>query len=522
VSGTELILLIVISFLLALLFLGFFIHKKTLTTAIENNQLESKKILDQAQQEADQIIKTALYDSKDELRKRKRDFDEESKKKKTELNKLEQNSNQKQKDLEIQTIKLKEKEKKTEKIEQKLLEQENQLLRTQADYELAITQTQKKLEKVANMSAEKAKEKLIETVKITAKKKAQEEIKEIENQTLKEAKQKAQEILSLSVQRMSSEYVNDTTVTVVQLPNEEMKGRIIGREGRNIRAVEQFTGVDLIIDDTPEAVVVSSFNPIRREIAKLSLEKLIEDGRIHPSRIEETVNRVKEDFNSTIKEYGEQAAFDVGVTDLHPHILELLGKLRFVSTDVQSVLQHSVETAHICATIAAEIGLDPNKASRAGLLHDIGKADNNLAPKDHAKMGADLCEKYGEHEDIVDAVYNHHSDNLLHAQPLAIITGAANTLSSNRPGARKELLAKYIKRLETIETIATNMPNVKNACVLQAGKLVRIFVEAQHVSDGDMSNLAHEVKSRIKQELTFPGQIKITVIKENKDIAFAS
>lgn len=372
------------------------------------------------------------------------------------------------------------------------------------------------------MSAFEAKKKLMEALEQVAKKESYKEIKRIEHEARREGAKKAKKIISLAVQKLASDHVNDSSVTVVQLPNEEMKGRIIGREGRNIRAIEQCIGVDLIIDDTPEAVIVSSFNPIRREVAKLTIEKLIADGRIHPARIEEASKRVESDLETTIKEYGDQAAFDVGVTDLHPSLLSLLGKLRFRSVGTQSILQHSVETANICGMIAGELGLDVQKAKRAGLLHDIGKAVDEGTEGNHATIGSDLSKQYEEDEEIVSAIALHHEDHLKAAPTLAIILNAANNLSSNRPGARKELLASYIKRLERMESLILSFPNVSTAYVLQSGREVRVLVEPSQMTDYDVQELTDLIAKKLRQELTFPGQVRITTIKENKQIEYAS
>ena len=328
----------------------------------ESARKDAKKILEQAQREADRIIKAAIQDGKEEARRRRKVFEEEAKKRKSEVNKIDQKLRQKEQVLENKQASLESRREKLEALEEKLKAEEKKHFRLRAEYEVSIEQKQKMLEKLANMSAEEARNKLMESLKVSAQEKAREEIRKIEQDAKATAQKKSKEIISLSVQRLSSEYVNDFTISVVQLPNDEMKGRIIGREGRNIRAIEQATGVDLIIDDTPEAVIISCFNPIRREVAKVTLEKLIADGRIHPARIEETAMRVEADLKSLMKEYGEQAAFDVGITDLHPEMVALLGSLYFKSVGLQSVLQHSVETANICGMMADQLGLNAKKS----------------------------------------------------------------------------------------------------------------------------------------------------------------
>lgn len=521
-SLVEVVLIVIIGFLFGVVCLGFVLHKKKIARAFESAQSESQKIIEQTHKEADRIIKSAIQESKEDSRKKRRSFDDEAKKKRAELNKQEQKYKKKEREVSEMQDALLRREKKAQELEQKLIMEEKNNLKLKAEYELSIERNQKTLEKLSNMSAFEAKKRLMETLEQAAKRDGYKEVKRIEQEARKEGGRKAKKIISLAVQKIASDYTNDSSITVVQLPNEEMKGRIIGREGRNIRAIEQCIGVDLIIDDTPEAVIISSFNPIRREIAKLTIEKLILDGRIHPARIDETSKRVESELETTMKEYGDQAAFDVGVTDLHPNILSLLGKLRFRSVGVQSILQHSVETANICGMIAGELDLDVRKAKRAGLLHDIGKAVDQDTEGDHSTLGADTCKQYGEDEDIVTAVSLHHTDNLQGALPLAVILNAANNLSTNRPGARKDLLASYIKRLERMENLILSFPHVSNAYVLQSGREVRVLVEPSEMTDYDVQELTDNIAKKLRQELTFPGHVRITTIKENKEIEYAS
>ena len=371
------------------------------------------------------------------------------------------------------------------------------------------------------MSASEAKKQLIATLEESARHEAKEKLLEIEK-VKQEAKDKAMAIISLATQRLASEYAGDKSVSVVQLPSDEMKGRIIGREGRNIRALEQATGVDLIIDDTPEAVIISCFNPLKREIAKKALEHLIEDGRIHPARIEETVKRLEEELPTVLKEHGENAAYDLGITDLHPELLTLLGKLKFKTIGTHSILQHSIETAHICGIIAQEIGLNIKQAKRAGLLHEIGKAVDNEKEGHHSKLGAELCTKHGETEEICEAIAQHQSDDLESASKLATILEASNLLSENRPGAKQEAWSNYIKRLEEMERIVLETKHVEKAYVIQAGREVRAMVNSGDLSDDEVSSLSEEVASKLRNQLAFPGQIKITVSKESKQIDYAT
>ncbi|MFK7823406.1 MAG: ribonuclease Y [Oligoflexales bacterium] len=516
-------LLVVIGLLFGVALYGiFFANKKKLESVYESAQSESKKILDEARKDADRIVKSALQEAKEESRRRRKNFEEEAKRRKTEMNKLEKKIKLREQTLEKKFSTLEAKETKNLELEQKLLSEEKRKLRIIAEYELNLEKNKKTLEKIANLSVEEAKKELMSSLEEEARKSAKESIRHIEAETRKVASQKATEVISLAVQRLSGEYVNDSTITVVNLPGEEMKGRIIGREGRNIRTIEQATGVDLIIDDTPEAVIISCFNPVRREVAKITLERLIADGRIHPARIEETVKRVESEFDGIISEYGEQAAFDTGITDLHPEIISLLGKLRFRSTGVQSVLQHSVETAQICGMIASELGVNIKRAKRAGLLHDIGKAVDQEFEGHHAELGAEITEKYGEHKEVSTAIRLHHAEDLLNASALAVILGAANTLSTNRPGARKEVMESYIKRLEDMEKIVKTFQGIESAYVLQAGREVRALVKPEGVTDDEVRDLSDELALKIRQELTFPGQVRISVLRESKYIDYAT
>lgn len=521
-SLIEGILIVIVGFLVGILVLGVFLHKKKLTLSFENAQIESKRILEDARREADQTVKLALKESKEESRRGRKTFEEEAKKRKTEVHKLEKKIRQREQAVTTKLAALESREELIKKKEEKIATDERRRLRIMAEYELAIEKNQKTLERIANMSVEEARQELMVSLEEEARVESKKIVRQIEEAAHKEGSHKAREIISLAVQRLAGDYVNDSTVTVVSLPSEEMKGRIIGREGRNIRAIEQATGVDLIIDDTPEAVIISCFNPIRREIAKLTLEKLIADGRIHPARIEETAKRVESEFGQTLREYGEQAAFDIGITDLHPEILDLLGKLRFRSVNAQTVLQHCIETAHISGVLAGELNQDVKQAKRAGLLHDIGKALDQETEGNHSDLGSQVCKKFGESQAIVDAVRNHHAEDLLNVSVLSVIVGAANTLSANRPNARKEQLAKYIKRLENMEEMVRQFKGIESVYVLQAGREVRALVSPEDVSDEDVRDLSNEIAAKLRNELTFPGQVKITVLRESKVIQFAT
>lgn len=504
-----------------LLIFGVFFHRRQLALAFENAQLDSKRILEEARREADQLIKSAVRETKEESRRHRQSFEDEARQRKSEVQKLEQKLKQREEGLEkkITTV---------ERREQELTNQTNQALaeqqrfqRLNAEHEKALERTSKLLEQIANMSPEDAKRELMRNMESEARKEAQEIIRRIEEETKVEAENRARSALSLAVQRISGEFVSDSTVTVVSLPSEDMKGRIIGREGRNIRALEQATGVDLIIDDTPEAVIISCFNPLRREIAKVTLERLIGDGRIHPARIEETAKRVEAEFDQILQETGDQACFETGITDLHPELVKLLGKLKFRTSGQRSVLSHAVETAHLCGMLAGEMGLNVKKAKRAGLLHDIGKSVGQEVEGHHSQIGADYCARYNESSDIVDAIRLHHAEDLSFASPLAIILHTANIISGTRTGARKEQLESYVKRLEDMENVVRGMRGVDETYVIQAGREVRVIVNPSALGDQEAVDLSNDIASRLRQEITFPGQVKITVLRESKGVDYA-
>lgn len=515
------ILIAIIGVVVGLLVIGFIFNKKQISQAFETSQKEAKAILEDASKEADRVVKEALQEAKNESRKRKKTFEEEAKKKRAEISRIENKIKQKEKSIDAKFEEVEKREEEAIALSKKLANDEKRQHRLIAEAELAIENNQKTLEKIANMSAEEAKKELLKSLEETAKKESRGIIRKIEEEAKKEAEKKAQAIVSLAVQRVAGDYVNDSTVSVVSLPGEEMKGRIIGREGRNIRALEQSTGVDLIIDDTPEAVIISCFHPIRREIAKITLERLIADGRIHPARIEETAKRVESEFESILKEYGEQAAFDIGITDLNPELLSYLGKLRFRTSGVQTVLQHSIETAQICGIIAAELGLNVKIAKRVGLLHDIGKAVDHETEGDHSVIGANLCEKMGEHPEVVEAIKDHHKEDLTQASALSVALYASNKLSASRPGARKEVMEAYVKRLSDIEELIKGFEGIENAYVLQAGREVRAIVSQDGIEDTDVVDLSNDIASKLRQEVNFPGQIKVTVLKESKFMEYA-
>jgi ribonuclease Y len=521
VDSIVIVALAIAGLAVGLLVFGVFFHRRQLALAFENAQSDSKRILEEARREADHLIKSAVRETKEESRRHRQSFEDEARQRRAEVQKLEQKLKQREEALDKKISLLDKREKDMANQETRLLAEEQRYQRLNAEHEKSIERTAKMLEQIASMSPEDAKRELMRTMEAEARKEAQEVIRRIEEETKIEAENRARSALSLAVQRISGEFVSDSTVSVVALPSEDMKGRIIGREGRNIRALEQATGVDLIIDDTPEAVIISCFNPVRREIAKTTLERLIGDGRIHPARIEETAKRVETEFDQILQETGDQACFETGITDLHPELVKLLGRLKYRTAGQKSVLAHAIETAHLCGILAGEMGLNVKKAKRAGLLHDVGKAVGQEVEGHHSQIGADFCARYNESADIVDAIRLHHSEDLSFASPLAIILHTANLLSASRTGARKEQLESYVKRLENMENVVRSMRGVEETYVIQAGREVRVIVNPAALGDQEASDLASEIASRLRQEITFPGQVKITVLRESKGVDYA-
>ncbi|RUM89683.1 MAG: ribonuclease Y [Thermodesulfatator sp.] len=492
---------------------------------------EARIILERAKREAESItqeariqVKETLLQSKEKLeeeyRRKQEKLEEEYRNRQEALQEKEKALARREGEIARREGDLQEKERELEARAQEIAELREELARQQEELQGLIAEEKRKLEEIAHMSEEEAREVLLTRVEEEAREEAARVLMRIEAETKEEARRRAQEILALAISRCAAEFVTEKTVSVVSLPSEEMKGRIIGREGRNIRAFEAATGVDVLIDDTPEVVVLSSFNPIRREIARIAMERLVADGRIHPARIEEVVKKVEEEMESVIKETGEKAAFDVGVYGLHPELVKLLGKLRYRTSYGQNVLQHSLEVAFICGVMAGELGLDVKKAKRAGLLHDIGKAVDFEQEGPHALIGADLARKYGEEEEIVNAIAAHHED--VPAQSvLAILVQAADAVSGARPGARRELLETYIKRLQELENIATSFNGVQKAYAIQAGREVRVIVDSGKLRDEEAVLLARDIARKIEEEMKFPGVIKVTVIRETRAVEYA-
>ncbi len=515
----EYLLIGLISFIsgsLAIWFLQKYLYKKEFFSAKQ----EAKQILQEAKQEAKQIQREASGQAKELLYQMRSEFEKETKEKYRDLQRLENRLLKREEQVEKKIAILEKKEDALAYREKELRNKEKEIEERKSFYERLLREEREKLEALAQMTSEEAKQLLLKQVEEETRHEAAKLIRQIENEAKEEANKKAKEILALAINRYAGEFVTEKTVSVVPLPSEEMKGRIIGREGRNIRALEAATGIDVIIDDTPEVVVLSGFNPIRREVARLSLERLMADGRIHPARIEEVVNKTTQEVDTAIRETGEQTCFDVGIHGLHPEIVKLLGKLKYRTSYGQNVLQHSMEVAFMAGIMASELGLDPKEAKRAGLLHDIGKAVDHEMEGPHALIGAELAKKYGETEAIVHAIAAHHED-VPPETVLAILVSAADTLSGARPGARKETLESYIKRIENLERIAQSFNGVSKAYAIQAGREVRIIVESELLNDEDITLLAHDVAKRIEQEMRYPGQIKVFVIREKRAIAYA-
>ena len=514
-------LVAVVGVLLGLFGVGVFLHKKQLATAFQKAEDEAKQVRDDARREADHIVKQALKDAKDESRGRRQQFEDEAKNRRQEFSKLENKIKQREQQLDKKLEVLDKREAELVTLEQNLAREEQNYQRLNAECTETLEHSRKTLQNIAKMSPEEAKRELIRTLEDEARKDAKERLRQIEDQARKDAEERARSVVSLAVQRVAGEFVSDSTISVVALPSDDMKGRIIGREGRNIRALEQATGVDLIIDDTPEAVILSCFNPIRREIAKTTLGRLIADGRIHPARIEETAKRVTAEFDQLIREAGEQAAFDVGITDLHPELIRHLGRLKYRTVGVQTVLQHCVETAHICGIMAAEMGLNVKRAKRCGLLHDIGKAVDQDTEGHHAQLGADLCAKHEEVDVVAEAIRLHHADDIGQASPYAVVLHTANALSAKRPGARREVMETYLTRLGDMEKLVKDFEGIEDAYVMQAGNEIRAMVTPAGVSDHDCIDLANDIAAKLRREMTFPGQVRVTVVRESRVVDFA-
>ncbi|MFQ5441609.1 MAG: ribonuclease Y [Thermodesulfobacteriota bacterium] len=499
--------------------IGFFLRKKIVEANTRAASQTSEAVISAGKKEAERIKKDAELEAKDIIFQGKTSFEKETKERRKELQALERRVESKEESLDKKYETLDRKETELSRREKALGGQEKRLKEMEAELSAVVTKERARLENISGLSAEEAKGILMESMENEAKLEAGKTLKRIEDELKSEADKKAKNILSLAIQRYAGDYVAERTVSVVNLPNDEMKGRIIGREGRNIRAIEAVTGIDVIIDDTPEAVIISGHNPVRREIAKQSLERLIADGRIHPSRIEEIVSKVEGEVSGAINEAGERAVFDTGLHGIHKELQKLIGRLRYRTSYTQNVYTHSMEVSFICGVMASELGLSTKTAKRAGLLHDIGKAVDHEVEGPHAAIGADLARKYGESPKIVAAIGSHHDDNPPNV--FGVLVQAADTLSAARPGARREMLENYVKRLEDLENIARDVPGVDKCYALQAGREIRVMVGNNNVTDEGAVVISKDIARKIEKELSYPGQIKVTVIRESRAVEYA-
>ncbi len=480
----------------------------------------AKKIVEDAEREAENKKKEAKLFAKDELHKSRAEFQRETKNKRKELQSLEQRVTQKEENLERKVNVLDRKERSLAKLEDTLINKDRAMKERREQLERVLEEERVRLQKVAGLSRDEAKQLLLEKLEDEIRRDAASMARRIEEEAKEKADKEAKKIISLAIQRCAADYVSETTVGSVNIPNDEMKGRIIGREGRNIRAIEAATGVDIIIDDTPGAVALSCFDPIRKEIARVALERLITDGRIHPARIEEVVEKVKKEMDSNIREIGKEAAFDLGIHDLNPELIKLLGRLKFRTSYGQNVLQHSKEVARAMGIMAAELKQDALISKRVGLLHDIGKAVDHEVEGAHAIIGADLAKKYNESEEVVHAIAAHHNDVEPHSIQ-AVLASAGDAISAARPGARSETLEAYIKRLANLESIAMESPGVHHAYAIQAGREIRVMVEPDKIDDTEAVQVARGISKKIREQLDYPGQIKIVVVRETRAVDYA-
>jgi ribonucrease Y len=518
-SGSSLIVVAVVGVALGWVG-GYFLFRALYRRRVAESAQEASRIGEEAKKEAETILKEAHLQARETLYQSKQEFERETKERRAELQKVENRLLQKEEHLDKKVDLQDQKEMNLARREKALLQQEHSIEEKTQELDHLVGEHRTRLESLAGLTAEEAKNQLIQSIEGDAKERAARLLKRVEDETRTAADKKAKEIISLAIQRYASDYVSEKTVSVVSLPSDEMKGRIIGREGRNIRALEAATGIDLIIDDTPEAVILSGYNPVRREVARISLERLITDGRIHPARIEEVVEKVKHELEVTIREAGEQAAFDVGVHGIHPELIKLLGTLKFRTSFAQNVLQHSLEVAFLCGIMASELSLSVRQAKRAGLLHDIGKAVDHEVEGSHALIGADQARRYGESSRIVNALAAHHDEEAPQSV-MAVLVQAADALSAARPGARKEMLESYVKRLEDLERIANSFQGVGKSYAIQAGREIRIVVDSDRVADDGIALLSYDISKKIEKELTYPGQIKVTVIRETRAVQYA-
>lgn len=518
--NSALFYLITVAAVLTVGLIFLFLGKKSLDKQKESLKIEREKLIEEARREAENIKKEALISAKDSAYQLKAEAEKEIRERTKELNLLDKRLRQRDEQIEKKVDIIERREAEFNKKEKEIVSRENNLVESEKRYSQLIMEQINTLEQLSGLTTEKAKQELMKRVEAEVKLDSAKLMKKIEDEARENAEKKAKEIIGLAIQRYASDYVADATVSAVSLPNDEMKGRIIGREGRNIRAFESATGVDLVVDDTPEIVTLSAHDPVRREIARIALDRLIADGRIHPARIEEIAEKVKIEVENSIKEEGEKAVFDLGLTSIHPDLVKIIGRLKYRQSYGQNILQHSLEVAYLAGMMANELGIDAKLAKRAGLLHDIGKAVDHEMEGSHQEIGVVLAKKYGENNKVINAILAHHGD----VDPICIesaLVAAADAMSAARPGARRESIENYLKRLEKLEEMAMSFDGIEKCYAIQAGREIRILVRPEELNDELTSLVAKSLARKIESEMTYPGQIKVTVIRESRYVDYA-